>query len=64
LVFAGKNMTGFIEQFGDIPDRRIDRTKNINSLILLFITMTFVICVCDEWKEIEPYEEKKGNVVA
>lgn len=52
-------MTGFIEQFGDIPDPRIDRTKKHKLIDILFITVAAIICGCDEWEETQPYEEKK-----
>ena len=46
-------MTGFIEQFGDIPDPRIDRTKKHKLIDILFITMAAILCGCDEWEEIQ-----------
>lgn len=52
-------MKNFIDQFGDIPDPRIDRTKKHKLIDILFITMAAVICGCDEWEEIESYGEKK-----
>lgn len=52
-------MTGFIEQFSDIPDPRIERTKKHKLIDILFLTMAAVICGCDEWEEIESYGEKK-----
>ena len=52
-------MTSFIEQFGDVPDPRVDRTKKHKLIDILFITMAAVICGCDEWEEIELYGQKK-----
>ena len=52
-------MTGFIEQFGNIPDPRIDRTKKHKLIDILFITIAAIICGCDEWEEIELYGQKK-----
>jgi hypothetical protein len=54
-------MTGFIEQFGDIPDLRIDRTKKHKLIDILFITIAAVICSCDEWEEIESMEKKRKS---
>jgi len=42
-------MTGFIEHFGDIPDPRVDRTKDHKLIDILFITLSAVICGCDDW---------------
>ena len=52
-------MTSFITHFGDIPDPRIERTKKHKLIDILFITMSAVICGCDEWEEIELYGQKK-----
>jgi predicted transposase YbfD/YdcC len=52
-------MTGFIEQFGSIPDPRIDRTKKHKLIDILFITIAAILCGCDEWEEIQSYGEKK-----
>jgi predicted transposase YbfD/YdcC len=52
-------MTGFIEQFKDIPDPRVDRTKKHKLIDILFITLSAILCGCDEWEEIQSYGEKK-----
>lgn len=52
-------MTGFIEQFGDITDPRVDRTKKHKLIDILFITMAAILCGCDEWEEIASYGQKK-----
>ena len=54
-------MQGFIEQFGDIPDPRIERTKKHKLIDILFITLSAVLCGCDEWEEIQSYGEKKES---
>jgi hypothetical protein len=52
-------MRGFIENFGNLPDPRIERTKKHKLIEILFITMPAVICGCDEWVEIELYAQKR-----
>lgn len=52
-------MTSFLTHFGNIPDPRIERTKKHKLIDILFITMSAVICGCDEWEEIELYGHTK-----
>src|SRR6266545_1806935 len=52
-------MTGFIEHFGNIPDPRIDRTREHKLIDILFITLSAVICGCDDWNSIERYAKTK-----
>jgi len=52
-------MTGFIEHFGDIPDPGVDRTKDHKLIDILFITLSAVICGCDDWNSIERYAKTK-----
>ena len=52
-------MKSFIDQFVDIPDPRIDRTKKHKLINILFITMAAVKCGCDEQEQIGPCGEKK-----
>lgn len=54
-------MQGFIEHFGDIPDPRIERTKKHKLIDILFITLSAVLCGCDEWEEIQAYGERKES---
>ncbi len=54
-------MQGFIEHFFDIPDCRIERTKKHKLIDILFITLSAVLCGCDEWEEIQAYGEKKES---
>lgn len=53
-------MTGFIEQFGDIPDPRIDRTKKHKLIDILFITMAAILCGCMNGKKFSLMEKKEG----
>lgn len=52
-------MQGFTEHFGDIPDFRVERTKKHKLIDILFLTLSAVLCGCDEWEEIQAYGEKK-----
>lgn len=54
-------MTGFIEQFGDIADARMDRTKKHKLIDILFITLAAILCGCEEWEEIASYGQKKRD---
>lgn len=54
-----RKMTGFEKHFGSIPDPRIDRTKEHKLIDILFITLSAVICGCEDWNAIERYAKSK-----
>lgn len=52
-------MSSFFEHFADLPDPRIERTKQHKLLDILFITVAAVLSGCDDWNAIELYGEAK-----
>lgn len=52
-------MAGFFEYFSDLPDPRMDRTKQHKLSDILFITMAAVLSGCDDWNAIEWYGQNK-----
>lgn len=52
-------MSSFVEHFADLPDPRVERTKQHKLLDILFIAVAAVLSGCDDWNAIELYGEAK-----
>ncbi len=52
-------MCSFFEHFADLPDPRLERTKQHKLSDILFITIAAVLSGCDDWNAIELYGETK-----
>lgn len=50
-----------IEYFSELPDPRIDRTKDHLLTDIIFITIAAVICNCETWNDIENYGKAKED---
>ena len=47
--------------FTDLPDPRIDRTKEHDLIDILMIAIVAVICGADDWNMIEEFGKKKQS---
>lgn len=52
-------MSSFFDHFADLPDPRVERTKQHKLSDILFITMAAVLSGCDDWNAIELYGQTK-----
>src|ERR1700743_1233494 len=52
-------MDNLKKHFGSIRDPRVERTREHDLTDIIFITITAVICGCENWNDIESYGEAK-----
>lgn len=58
----GKDITASIEEnFGNITDPRIDRTKLHKLIDILVIAICAAVCSCDSWEDVEEFGKAKQN---
>lgn len=54
-------MKSTLSYFSNLPDPRIDRTKDHLLEDIIFITIAAVICGCETWNDIESYGKSKES---
>lgn len=50
-----KEQVTLIEQFGDLPDPRVDRTKKHKLIDIIFVTICAAICGAEGWTDVEEF---------